>query len=89
MIVPSWIIVLLLLLNVGILAVWYHRKRSWMALAFFIPMFYMAVVYTVIDTLEVSKIQLYGRGGLAVLLLCQAIVFAQLARILPGGKNGS
>lgn len=90
MTVPSWIVVVLLLLNVGILATWYHRKRSWTALALLLPMLYMAVVYTVIDTMEVSKIQLYGRGGFAVLLFCQALVFAQLAGILPGGKrNGS
>lgn len=89
--VPSWLIVVLLLGNVGILATWYHRRRSWTALALLLPMLYMSVVYTFIDNWEVEKIQVYGRSGFAVLLFCQGMVFAQLAGILPGGKtrNGS
>lgn len=85
--VPAWIIVVLLLADVGVLATWYHRSRSWTALALLLPMIYMAVVYTIIDSMEVTAIQLYGRLGFAVLLICQGIVFAQLAGILPGGKR--
>lgn len=90
LIAPSWVVVVLLLMNVGVLAIWYHRTRLWTALALLIPMFYLAVVWNFIDTMDTNRIQFYSRWGFVVFLACQFLVFAQLAGVLPRGKrNGS
>lgn len=94
MLVPAWAIAAATFLNVLFLAAWAtramraRRSEAWLPVALLIPMIYLTILYTVVDSLDIEMIQMYGRDGFFVLLICNAIVFGRLAGLYGGIHHG-
>lgn len=68
MLVPSWIIVILAFVNVGLLGVWAYRFKTLVPIALMLPMLYIGVGYALFDQMDLVTARIYSRWGVASLL---------------------
>lgn len=83
--IPSWVLVMLMGMNAGILLYLMIREKVLTPLALFFPLLILAIIYTLVDYLNIFLARSLSRFGLALLLLALLGIVFQHSRLRRGG----